>query len=150
MFEDELAQLMPCPRPFDGYVACTVRVSSTALIHFQRNQYSVLVEHAHHLLNLCIYPESLVLVADNQEVARHVRRFDRYPFMYDWQHYIPRIQRKPGALRNGAPFAGMPEPFQHLQRYLLNRQNICSKIIGRQRAPLTPTLAAKGGLRIRT
>ena len=29
---------------------------------------------------------------------------------YDWQHYIPLIERKPGALRNGAPFAEMPEP----------------------------------------
>lgn len=120
--EDEHPHLMPCPRPFDGYVARTVRVSSTALIHFQRNHYSVPVEHAHHLLTLRIYPDTLVMVADNKEVARHARRFDRYQVLYDWQHYIPLIQRKPGALRNGAPFAGMPEPFQHLQRYLLKRE----------------------------
>ncbi len=119
--EDERAQLMPCPRPFDGYVARTVRVSSTALIHFQRNHYSVPVEHAHHLLTLRIYPDTLVLVADNREVARHVRSFERYQMFYDWQHYIPLLQRKPGALRNGAPFAGMPEPFLQLQHYLLKR-----------------------------
>ena len=35
---------------------------------------------------------------------------------YDWQHYIPLLQRKPGALRNGAPFADMPEPLQRLRR----------------------------------
>jgi hypothetical protein len=29
------------------------------------------------------------------------------------------IQRKPGALRNGAPFADMPEPLQQLRRALL-------------------------------
>jgi hypothetical protein len=33
--------------------------------------------------------------------------------------YIPLIQRKPGALRNGAPFADMPEPLQQLRRALL-------------------------------
>ena len=27
---------------------------------------------------------------------------------YDWQHYVPLLQRKPGALRNGAPFADRP------------------------------------------
>ena len=122
MLEDEHPHLMPCPRPFDGYVGRTVRVSSTALIHFQRNHYSVPVEHAHHLIGLRIYPETLVMVADNKEVARHVRRFDRYQVMYHWQHYIPLVQRKPGALRNGAPFAGMPEPFLQLQRYLLKRE----------------------------
>ena len=31
------------------------------------------------------------------------------------------IQRKPGALRNGAPFAELPEAFKRLQRHLLKR-----------------------------
>ena len=33
--EDEQLQLLPNPRPFDGYIEQPVRVSSTALIHFQ-------------------------------------------------------------------------------------------------------------------
>jgi hypothetical protein len=37
----------------------------------------------------------------------------------DWQHYIPLVQRKPGALRNGAPFQDLPEPLQRLRRVLL-------------------------------
>ena len=41
---------------------------------------------------------------------------------YDWQHYIPLIQRKPGALRNGAPFAEIPLPFKALQRQLMRRE----------------------------
>lgn len=39
--------------------------------------------------------------------------------MYDWRHYISLLERKPGALRNGAPFKTMPEPLQHLQAHLL-------------------------------
>jgi hypothetical protein len=31
------------------------------------------------------------------------------------------IQRKPGALRNGAPFADFPEAFRQLQRHLLKQ-----------------------------
>ena len=38
---------------------------------------------------------------------------------WPWQHYIPLIQRKPGALRNGAPFADLPEALQQLRRGLL-------------------------------
>jgi hypothetical protein len=33
--------------------------------------------------------------------------------------HIPLLERKPGALRNGAPFADMPEPLQQLRRALL-------------------------------
>ena len=42
--------------------------------------------------------------------------------MYDWQHYIGVVQRKPGALRNGAPFREMPEHLQILQRHLLRHE----------------------------
>ncbi|WP_179894854.1 hypothetical protein [Burkholderia sp. JKS000303] len=35
---------------------------------------------------------------------------------YDWRHYVTLVERKPGALRNGAPFITMPQPLQLLQR----------------------------------
>jgi len=41
---------------------------------------------------------------------------------YDWQHYIPLIEKKPGALRNGAPFTDMPAPFVQLQTALRRRE----------------------------
>lgn len=119
VFEAEQAQLMPNPAPFDGYIEQPVRVSSTALVHCQRNRYSVPSEYAHHVISLRVYPWHIVLVADGQEIARHVRCFDRHRTLYDWQHYIAAVQRKPGALRNGAPFREMPEPLLILQRHLL-------------------------------
>ena len=54
-------------------------------------------------------------------VASHARLSDRGQTSYDWQHYIPLVQRKPGVLRNGAPFADMPEPLQRLRHGLLRR-----------------------------
>ncbi len=119
VLQDERLQLMPMPKPFDGYVEQSVRVSSTSLIHFQRNRYSVPTPYAHRVVSLHIYPASLVLVVDGEEIARHVRNFDRHLTIYDWQHYIPLIGQKPGALRNGAPFLTMPEVLQSLQRHLL-------------------------------
>lgn len=63
-----------------------------------------------------------MLVAEGEEVARHRRAFERYQTIYDWRHYIGILQRKPGALRNGAPFAEMPERLQMLQRHLLRHE----------------------------
>src|SRR6185437_9202422 len=39
--------------------------------------------------------------------------------VFDWRHYLAVIQRKPGALRNGAPFAEMPPAFRALQQRML-------------------------------
>ena len=121
LLEDERLQMLPNPRPFDGYIEQPVRVSSTALIHFQRNRYSVPNELAHRVISLRIYPERLQLVADGREVSGHVRSFERHLTFYDFRHYISLIERKPGALRNGAPFADMPEALRQLQTFLLKQ-----------------------------
>ena len=44
---------------------------------------------------------------------------DRGHICYDWQHYIALVQRKPGALRNAAPFADMPTPLLRLRQGLM-------------------------------
>jgi hypothetical protein len=73
------------------------------------------------VISLRIYPERLQLVADGREVSGHVRSFERHLTFYDFRHYISLIERKPGALRNGAPFADMPEALRQLQTFLLKQ-----------------------------
>jgi hypothetical protein len=58
-------------------------------------------------------------VAGDVVVASHDRLPHRGLINYDWQHYIPLVQRKPGALRNGAPFADMPTPLKQLRLGLM-------------------------------
>jgi hypothetical protein len=89
------------------------------LVSVARNRYSVPCELAAQTLSTHLYPGKVVVVAGDEMVASHERLSDRGQTKYDWQHYIPLIQRKPGALRNGAPFADMPEPLQQLRRALL-------------------------------
>jgi transposase len=119
MLEHERPHLMPMPEPFDGYVENPARVSSTCLVVVARNRYSVPCELAGQALSTRLYPGKIVIVADDAVVASHERLSDRGQTRYNWQHYIPLVQRKPGALRNGAPFADMPEPLQQLRRALL-------------------------------
>jgi len=41
--------------------------------------------------------------------------------IYDWRHYLAIVQRKPGALRNGAPFLELPPSFRQLQDHMLRK-----------------------------
>ena len=119
MLEHERAQLMPMPEPFDGYIEKPARVSSTCLVSVARNRYSVPCELAGQMVSTRLYPSGVAVVADDRIVGRHERLGSEGQTRYDWQHYIPLLQRKPGAMRNGAPFADMPEPLQQLRRALL-------------------------------
>ena len=51
-----------------------------------------------------------------------IRLLGRDEVSYDWQHYIPLLEKKPGALRNGAPFAEMPLLLAQLQTALRRRE----------------------------
>lgn len=70
-----------------------------------------------------VYAAQLVFVAEGQVIAEHVRCINRShdcgETIYDWRHYLAVLQRKPGALRNGAPFAEFPAGFKRLQAILL-------------------------------
>jgi hypothetical protein len=119
MLDNERPHLMPMFEPFDGYVENPARVSSTCLVVVARNRYSVPCELAGQMVSTRLYPGKIVVVAGDELAATHERLSDRGQTKYDWQHYIPLVQRKPGALRNGAPFLDMPEPLQQLRRALL-------------------------------
>jgi len=118
----ERPHLLPMPTPFDGYVELPARVSSTSLVAVARNRYSVPCTWAGHRVSVRLYPERVVVVADQAVVADHARAVGRGHVVYDWRHYLPLVERKPGALRNGAPFADLPEPLQRLRRALLRHE----------------------------
>ncbi len=123
---EEVTSLMPLGRPFDGFVEHTKRVSPTCLITFERNRYSVPASFANRPVSLRIYPDRIVIAAEGRVLCEHGRiiaRSHHLPgrIVYDWRHYLAVIQRKPGALRNGAPFIEMPDAFRQLQGHLLKR-----------------------------
>jgi hypothetical protein len=104
---------------FDGYVETVVSVSSTSLISVERNKYSVPCAYAGRKLSVRLYPEHIEARDEETVVAVHTRSFERGEVCYDWQHYIALIEKKPGALRNGAPFEGLPAPLQRLRGALM-------------------------------
>jgi hypothetical protein len=122
----ERPALMALPAAFDGFVEQSKRVSPTCLITFERNRYSVPASFANRPVSLRIYPERLVVAAEGNILCEHERVIERSHdkpprTIYDWRHYLAVIQRKPGALRNGAPFLELPLAFRQLQDQMLRR-----------------------------
>ena len=114
------------PADFDGFVEYYKRISSTCLITHENNRYSVPASFANRPVSLRVYADRLVIVAEAQVIATHERVFSRDKqahgkTIYDWRHYLSVVQRKPGALRNGAPFNELPQSFKQLQALLLRR-----------------------------
>jgi transposase len=125
-WQAEREHLMAVPAAFDGFVEFNKRVSSTCLITYDSNRYSVPASFANRPISLRVYADRLVIVAEARVVAVHERVFTRDhsvsgKTIYDWRHYLSVVQRKPGALRNGAPFNELPESFRQLQAKLLKR-----------------------------
>jgi hypothetical protein len=63
---------------------------------------------------------------EGQILCEHVRVIQRSHQLpprtiYDWRHYLAVLQRKPGALRNGAPFAEFPPAFKQQQDLMLRK-----------------------------
>ena len=126
VWADEQVALMPLPCAFDGFVEHSKRVSPTCLINFERNRYSVPASFANRPVSLRVYPDRLVVATEGQVLCEHPRFIDRSHkqlprTIYDWRHYLAVIQRKPGALRNGAPFTELPQAFKQLQDLMLRR-----------------------------
>ena len=77
--------------------------------------YSVPAQWANRRIQLRVYAQDLVMVAQGKQITKHERVFlvqdNRTPAktVYDWWHYLSVLERKLGALRNGAPFSQLPE-----------------------------------------
>jgi hypothetical protein len=69
VWAQERPLLMQVPRPFDGFVEHTKRVSPTCLVHFERNRYSVPASYANRPVSLRVYAERLVVAAEARSCA---------------------------------------------------------------------------------
>jgi len=79
-------------------------VSKTCLVQFDKNRYSVMAQAVGRPVEVQAYAERIVVRQDGGIIATHDRCFGREQIIYDPWHYVPVLTRKPGAMRNGAPF----------------------------------------------
>ena len=119
-FEAERAALVAVPGRFDGFHAVMASVSKTCLVSFDRNKYSVSCQAVGRPVEIQAYADRIVIRQDGAIVGEHTRCFGRDRTVYDPWHYVPVLTRKPGALRNGAPFRNwvLPSSLETVRRKL--------------------------------
>ena len=103
-FADEQPILRPVVAMFEGYVEHTLRVSSTCLVRIDRNRYSVPSAWAGKVVSVRLTALRVCVIGEGQEIAEHPRHFGREQLVCDPWHYLPVLEKKPGALRHGIPF----------------------------------------------
>jgi transposase len=120
MFEEERPKLVPIPGRFDGFHATPASVSKTCLVRFDSNKYSVAASAVGRPVEIRAYADRIVIRQDGAVVAEHPRVFGRGQTTYNPWHYVPVLARKPGALRNGAPFKDwvLPAAIERVRRRL--------------------------------
>ena len=120
MFEAERPALMAYRGVFDGFHAMIASVSKTCLVRFDRNKYSVNSKAVGRPVDIHAYADRIVIKQDGIVVGEHARKFGRNQTAYDPWHYVPVLARKPGALRNGAPFKDwlLPSSIEKVRRKL--------------------------------
>ena len=123
LFAEEQPLLMPIKAVFDGYVETMRRVTSLCLINIHRNRYSVPAQWANQVVSVRITADRIRMVANGQVIAEHARRFGRDHLICDPWHYLPVLEKKPGALRHGAPFVtwDLPVPIKVIRDRILKQ-----------------------------
>ena len=118
VFEAERPKLVPYAGRFDGFHAVPASVSKTCLVRFDNNKYSVAASAVGRPVEVHAYADRIVIRQDGRIVAEHPRSFGRGETVYDPWHYVPVLARKPGALRNGAPFKDwvLPAAMERVRR----------------------------------
>jgi transposase len=105
---------------FDGFHEVEVAASTTCLVRFDHNRYSVAARAAGRRVQLRAYADRIAVFLNGEPVAEHPRCFGRHQTIYDPWHYLPVLARKPGALRNGEPFRvwDLPEALSQIRQRL--------------------------------
>ena len=104
--DEDLAVAAPLPRHrFDPCVIHpAVAVDKYQTVAFDTNRYSVPRPFAFRMVTVKGYVDHVVIVADGQVVATHVRCSTKHTMVLEPTHYLVALGRKPGALDHAPVF----------------------------------------------
>jgi transposase len=144
VFEAERPKLVPYAGRFDGFHSVPASVSKTCLVRFDNNKYSVAASAVGRPVEVHAYADRIVIRQGGRIVAEHARSFRREATIYDPWHYVPVLVRKPGALRNGAPFKDwlLPAAIERVRRKLAGVDDGNRQMVDILNAVLTDGLPA--------
>jgi len=119
--EADLAAFRDLPAvPLEPCEKRVARVSSTALVRYRGNDYSVPTAYGFQGVLVKGFVDQVVILCGGEEIARHQRSYGSGTFVFDPLHYLALIETKPNALDQAAPLKdwNLPETFQHLRHLM--------------------------------
>ncbi|HDB8235852.1 IS21 family transposase [Novosphingobium sp. NBM11] len=120
----DVAALRPLPPvPLEPCERRSARVSSTALVRYRGNDYSVPTRFGFQDVVVKGFVDEVVILSGAEEIARHVRSYGSGDFVADPLHYLALIETKPNALDQAAALQNwaLPDVFAHLRQLLEGR-----------------------------
>jgi hypothetical protein len=117
----DMAALQPLPAvPLEPCEKRAGRVSSTALVRYRTNDYSVPTAYGFRDVVVKGFVDEVVILCAGEEIARHARCYGEGVFVSNPLHYLALIETKPGALDQAAALQdwNLPDIFQHLRHLL--------------------------------
>lgn len=101
------------------------RVSSTALVRYRCNDYSVPTTYGFQDVMVKGFVDQVVILCGGEEIACHERCYGSGTFKFDPLHYLALLETKPNALDQAAPLQdwNLPEAFQHLRHLMEARMD---------------------------
>jgi len=118
--------------PAAQFEACDLRsgqVTSTSIVRYRGNDYSVPVAYGHRNVWIKGFVERVVIGCAAEVIADHPRSYDTGDMVFDPIHYLRLIERKIMSFDQAAPLQNwnLPEAFATLQRLLEARQGKAGK-----------------------
>jgi len=118
--------------PAAQFEACDLRsgqVTSTSMVRYRGNDYSVPVAYGHRDVWIKGFVERVVIGCAAEVIADHPRSYDTGDMVFDPIHYLRLIERKIMSFDQAAPLQNwnLPEAFATLQRLLEARQGKAGK-----------------------
>ena len=119
-------------------------VSKACRVRFDNNRRSVEARAVGRPVEIRAYAERVEFWQGGQVVGKHPRAFGSNKAVFDPLHYIPVLARRPGALRNGAPFKawGLPPAMRRVRHKLGRMPNGDRQLVDILGAVLTDGLDA--------
>ncbi len=120
-FERDKAASLDLPeRRFDPCVTEPAQVDKYQTVRFDTNRYTVPRRWAFEKVTVKAYIDRVEVVAQGTVIASHRRSYDRGQLIFQEQHYLAILGRRPAALDHSAVFRQwkLPPCFTELREYL--------------------------------
>ena len=88
---------------FDTSKSLSARVYDDSTVQFDRNRYSVPVEHVGRPVSVKGYGNHITCYYNSENIAEHTRSYGRSETLFQLEHYLPLLEQKPRSVYHAKP-----------------------------------------------